>query len=173
MVKELSELTVDKLFIRTMQPGEYAWARELNNAAAPHVDEHSETGFRRHAELAAWAPVAVLDRKPVGFALLFLAGSTYASENYRWVAARHSRFLYLDRIVVDPAHRGKGIGRALYRHAMHFGKGRAPILTCEVNEEPPNPESLEFHKKMGFRELGRQKTEGGKKSVVILGLDLE
>jgi len=31
---------------------------------------------------------------------------------------------------------------------------------------------MQFHKKLGFRELGKQKTEGGKKSVVILGLDL-
>lgn len=49
---------------------------------------------------------------------------------------------------------------------------RAPILTSEVNEDPPNPDSMQFHKKLGFRELGKQKTEGGKKSVVILGLDL-
>ena len=46
------------------------------------------------------------------------------------------------------------------------------ILTCEVNEDPPNPDSMQFHKKLGFRELGKQKTEDGKKSVVILGRDL-
>jgi predicted GNAT superfamily acetyltransferase len=158
--------------IRTIQPSEHAWALALNNAEVPHVSGYTAQTFPRLIDLAAWAPVALLDNRPAGFAILFLAGSTYASENYRWVAARYSRFLYLDRIIVDPAHRGKGVGAALYEQAMAFGRSRAPILTCEVNEAPPNPESMRFHEKLGFRRLGRQQTEGGSKSVVMLGLDL-
>jgi predicted GNAT superfamily acetyltransferase len=166
------ELVAPNILVRRMQPSDYAWALALNNSEVPHVSAHAEYIFPRFIESAAWAPVAVRDNKPVGFAVLFLAGSTYNSENYRWVAARYSRFLYLDRIIVEPAQRGHGIGNALYENAIEFGRRRAPILTCEVNEDPPNPHSLRFHEKLGFRELGKQKTEGGKKSVVILGLDL-
>ncbi|MEN8196256.1 MAG: GNAT family N-acetyltransferase [Pseudomonadota bacterium] len=166
------ELVAPNILIRRMQPSEYAWALALNNSEAPHVSAHAEHSFPRFVESAAWAPVAVRDNKPVGFAVLFLAGSTYASENYRWVAARYTRFLYLDRIIVEPAYRGQGIGAALYENAIEFGSRRAPILTCEVNEDPPNPESMKFHEKLGFRPIGHQKTEGGKKSVVMLGLDL-
>jgi predicted GNAT superfamily acetyltransferase len=162
-----------KPFIRTIQPPEHAWALALNNAEVPHVSGYTAETFPRLVDMAAWAPVALLGNRPVGFAIVFLAGSPYASENYRWVAARHSRFAYLDRIVVDPACRGQGIGAALYGKVIEFGRTRAPILTCEVNEDPPNPESMQFHEKLGFRELGKQQTEGGKKSVVMLGLDLE
>lgn len=166
------ELVAPNITIRRMQPSEYAWALALNNNEVPHVSAYTDYSFPRFVESAAWVPVAVCDHKPVGFAILFLPGSTYASKNYRWVAARYSRFLYLDRVIVEPAHRGQGIGGALYKHAIEFGRRRAPILTCEVNKKPPNPESMSFHKALGFRTLGRQKTEGGKKSVVILGLDL-
>jgi len=48
----------------------------------------------------------------------------------------------------------------------------APILTCEVNEVPPNLESMGVHERLGFRPLGRQRTEGGAKRVVLLGLNL-
>lgn len=166
------ELVAPTLLIRRMQPSDYRWALALNNSEVPHVSAYNEHNFPRFVESAAWAPVAVRNNMPVGFAILFLAGSTYASENYRWVAARYTRFLYLDRIIVEPAHRGQGIGQALYDNAIEFGRRRAPILTCEVNTKPSNPESMQFHKKIGFRPLGKQKTEGGKKSVVILGLDL-
>lgn len=167
------ELVAPTILIRRMQPSEYAWALALNNSEAPHVSLRAEHSFPRFVESAAWAPVAVRDHKPIGFAILFLPGSTYNSENYRWVAARYTRFLYLDRIVVEPAHRGQGIGRALYENAIEFGRRRAPILTCEVNEDPPNPESMRFHEKLGFKPIGKQQTEDGKKSVVMLGLDLE
>jgi predicted GNAT superfamily acetyltransferase len=166
------KLVAPELFVRRMQPSDYTWALALNNAEVPHVSAHADHIFPRFIESAAWAPVAMRNNKPVGFAVLFLAGSTYNSENYRWVAARYSRFLYLDRIIVEPAQRGKGIGHALYENAIEFGRRRAPILACEVNEDPPNPDSMQFHKKLGFRELGKQKTEDGKKSVVILGRDL-
>jgi predicted GNAT superfamily acetyltransferase len=169
----ISKLASPNILVRRMQPSDHAWARELNNSEVPHVSAIEQFRFPRFVESAAWAPVAVRDNKPVGFAILFLAGSTYASENYRWVAARYSRFLYLDRIVVDPAHRGQGIGRALYENAIEFGRRRVPILTCEVNEDPPNPESMKFHESLGFKPIGKQKTEGGTKSVVMLGLDLE
>lgn len=168
-----NDLDAPNILVRRMQPSEYGWALALNNSEAPHVSLRAEHSFPRFIESAAWVPVAVQDHKPVGFAVLFLPGSTYPSENYRWVAARYSRFLYLDRVIVEPAHRGRGIGRALYEHAIEFGRRRAPILTCEVNEDPPNPDSIRFHESLGFTTLGRQETEGGKKSVVLLGLDLE
>ena len=168
-----SKLASPNLLVRSMQPGDYRWALALNNSEVPHVSARNEHSFPRFVESAAWAPVAVRDNKPVGFAILFLAGSTYNSENYRWVAARYTRFLYLDRVIVEPAQRGQGIGRALYEAAIEFGRRRAPILTCEVNEDPPNPDSMRFHEKLGFKPIGKQQTEGGKKSVVILGLDLD
>lgn len=167
------ELLASKILVRSMQPSDYRWALALNNAESPHVNTYNEYNFPRFVELAAWVSVAVQDHKPVGFAILFLPGSTYSSENYRWVAKRYTRFIYLDRILVEPSHRGKGIGKVLYDAAIDFGRRRAPIVTCAVNEEPPNPEATGFCQKIGFRTLSRNKPEGSKKSTAIMGLDLE
>ncbi len=40
-------------------------------------------------------------------------------------------------------------------------------LTCEVNLEPPNPASLEFHRRIGFSEVGRLNTRDGR-TVALL-----
>ena len=39
---------------------------------------------------------------------------------------------------------------------------------CEVNLAPPNPESLKFHARIGFREVGRQAFVPREKEVVYL-----
>lgn len=38
-------------------------------------------------------------------------------------------------------------------------------MTCEVNIIPKNDISMKFHKKYGFKEVGQQRTEKGKKLV--------
>ena len=64
----------------------------------------------------------------------------------------------VDRIVIDAPFRGMGIGRALYRavfdRAAESGTG---LVTCEVDIVPHNGPSLEFHKAMGFEEVGLRK----------------
>lgn len=40
-------------------------------------------------------------------------------------------------------------------------------VTCEVNIRPPNPESLAFHDRQGFVEVGTQETEDGRKTVSL------
>jgi predicted GNAT superfamily acetyltransferase len=42
------------------------------------------------------------------------------------------------------------------------------MLACEVNERPPNPVSMRFHETLGFSSVGRQTTEGGAKTVVMM-----
>ena len=41
-------------------------------------------------------------------------------------------------------------------------------VTCEVNLEPPNPASLAFHARLGFRQVGEQVTKGGSVRVALL-----
>ena len=45
-------------------------------------------------------------------------------------------------------------------------------ITCEVNTRPANPDSMAFHERLGFREVGRQQTEGGAKEVALLAWEL-
>jgi predicted GNAT superfamily acetyltransferase len=158
--------------IRPLAPADHAWALALNNSEVPHVSGLDAGAFAALLDMAAVAAVAEAGGAAAGFIVALLPGAAYGSENYRWFDARYPGFLYVDRVIADPAYRGRGVAGALYGHAIEFGRGCANMLTCEVNETPPNPGSLRFHEAFGFRPMGRQETEGGAKSVVLLGLDL-
>jgi hypothetical protein len=99
----------------------------------------------------------------VAFLLAFREGAAYDSPNYRWFAGRYDRFVYVDRVVVASAARGRGAGAALYRDVFEFAATHAVgVLTCEYDVEPPNLASERFHARFGFREVGRQRLDGGK-----------
>jgi predicted GNAT superfamily acetyltransferase len=97
----------------------------------------------------------------------------YDSPNHRWFRARYRRFVYVDRVVVAPAARGRGYARALYgelfARAAEAGHRR---IVCEVNREPPNPASDAFHAACGFGEVGRAAIHGGRKTVRYLVRDI-
>jgi predicted GNAT superfamily acetyltransferase len=76
--------------------------------------------------------------------------------------------MYVDRILIDPAFQGQGLGRAFYDDLKKFSKELTPILTCEVNLKPPNDGSILFHEKYGFEQVGTQETEDGKKEVSLM-----
>jgi predicted GNAT superfamily acetyltransferase len=145
-------------------------ALALNNAAVPHVNVLDLAALDR---LRALSAVAVACRNAdgglAGFMLALPPGLDHDSPNYRWGCANRSHLIYVDRIVVAPDARGLGIGRALYdpviEAARREGHGR---VLCEVNERPPNPGSLAFHKALGFREIGRADYGPGDKAVVFL-----
>ena len=100
------------------------------------------------------------------FLLAFDQNADYDSPNYLWFRDRYPRFVYVDRIVVAPSTRGRGLARRLYadlfEHAMRAGH---EIVTCEINSDPPNPASDAFHAAMGFSEVGAAAIYGGSKSV--------
>ena len=140
----------------------------LNEAALPAVGKVPPSAFERFRAIAEAFLVARRDGTLCGFCILLAPGTDYASPNYRWFAARYPDFLYVDRIVVAEEARGTGIGRAFYEDAWRRCLARGAPLTCEVNLRPPNPESMAFHARMGFRGVGTQDTEGGAKSVCML-----
>ncbi len=102
------------------------------------------------------------------FLLAFREGSAYDSVNYRWFAARHERFLYIDRVVVSRAHQGRGLGASLYADVFDIARRtRAGCVTCEFDVEPPNEVSRRFHARYGFEEVGSQSVGGGAKRVSL------
>ncbi|WP_020653440.1 acetyltransferase [Massilia niastensis] len=56
---------------------------------------------------------------------------------------------HVDALFVDPALRGKGIGRAMLAHAAAI----AGALSVDVNEQ--NAPAVAFYERMGFRCVGR------------------
>ena len=91
-------------------------------------------GPDRHAD----ALIAFIDDMPVGFALYFCTFSTFLGK----------RGLYLEDIFVEPAYRGRGIGKALLKRLAaiakekHCGRVEWSVLTW-------NQPSIDFYHRLG------------------------
>lgn len=141
--------------IRPLEDAERGPFLAMNNAAVPHVNELDPAGLDALLGQAARVLAALVDDRLAGALVALGPGAGYASANYRWFSERFDAFLYVDRVVVAPAHRGAGIGRRLYEALAGLAPAGCPRILCEVNEQPPNPGSLAFHEKLGFRAVGR------------------
>ena len=101
--------------------------------------------------------------------ITFDQSSRYDNVNFVWFRARYDKFVYVDRVVVAPAARGKGYARALYkdlfRRAKSAGQHR---IVCEINLDPPNPGPDAFHASLKFSEVGRASIYNGAKTVRYL-----
>lgn len=150
-----------------------ASALALNNANVPELNELDGPEVARLASLAEAALVAEVDGQFAGFCWAIGPGQPYGSLNYGWFSRTYEQFAYLDRIAVLPEFRRLGIGRAFYDVLIDRLRGSWPLLTCEVNVRPRNEASLQFHHAIGFREVGQQDTDGGKKTVSLLALPLD
>lgn len=123
-----------------------------------HVDLLSPLDVQRLERLLGWTDQGSVIEwlgEPAGFVLTFAPGSSYDSPNYRWFTEHYQdRFYYLDRIVIDPAHRRLGLASLVY-DTVELTAERHGRLALEVNLEPPNAPSLAFHLRRGFTEVGR------------------
>lgn len=142
----------------------------INNDGYPAVPLVDETDMSSLLDMSSLAIGAEDDGgRLVGFVLAMDPGLAYESENYTFFEAHYQNHLYIDRVVLAEAARGKGVGSLLYEAI--FEKARADgreHVTCEVNLEPPNPGSLRFHRRWGFEDVGQQPTKGGAVVVQLL-----
>lgn len=160
------------LTIRDTSLADLGDALALNNANVPALNELDAAEIERLVGMSLVSLTAEVDGAFAGFCITFPPGVDYGSLNYGWFSRRYTEFAYLDRIAVDPAFRRYGIGRAFYATLRERLTGTAPVLLCEVNVRPRNDASLHFHHSVGFREVGQQDTDGGKKTVSLLELTL-
>lgn len=149
---------------------------ELNEHWVPHVGSVSRERLVHILEQSDLALVAELEPGRLGgFVIVLGPGADYDSPNYRWFESRLAGggapgpFRYVDRIAVSPDAQGSGVGRLLYEATFdRAGAVGAGEVTCEVNVEPPNPDSQAFHARLGFAEVGRQWTYGDTVEVQLL-----
>lgn len=112
--------------------------------------------------------VIEVDGVVVAFVLALREGKDYDSENYIWFAKNYDKFLYIDRVVVSGNQQSSGLGKLLYEDVFkHAESIDTTVVTAEIDIEPPNPVSLKFHEKFGFKEVGKQSVAGGKKIVSL------
>lgn len=156
-----------------LKPADAALVVAMNNAAVPNVNENTEAELAGLIEMSGLALALTEGGEILGFVLTMPPGTGYTSENYRWFSERYDQFVYVDRIVVSEQARDRGLGAELYRQVTAYAKDRGiPRVLCEVNLEPPNPGSLRFHKRIGFDEVGQQRTKGGTYLVALLAKEL-
>ena len=172
--------------LRTFEARDLNAVLRLNKESVHYLSPMDED--RLHTLLAcdAQLTIAEYDGEVAGFLITFADGSDYDSVNYRWFARHLKDFTYIDRIVIDQAYRGKGIGQQFYASLKQTleqthkqtleqtqNAGRSPCLwlAAEIDIEPRNDRSLAFHKQQGFAEVATQSAGQGKQvSLQVLSI---
>ena len=129
---------------------------EINNAAVPDVGVLTATKAQWLADHVVLPGLALLDGRQAGVVVVLGDNCGYDSSYYRWFTERYRNFLYIDRIVVADWTRGRGVAQALYQAIDRLAAEQQMAVVADVYSEPPNTPSLNFHRKMGFEEIGYQ-----------------
>ena len=130
--------------------------------------------FAEQCEGALLALAAFAGDRPLGLLLAFGPATLLRGPNHGWMRAHHPRAAYVDRVVVAAEAQGQGLGRVLYAAlAGRLAAAGLDAIGCEVNLDPPNPESLAFHRRLGFAPVGEATDpRNGKRVQYLLAADL-
>ncbi len=154
------------MLIRQAQVSDFPRILEIN---ATEEEKTSRIDLARVTQLDCWSDyhsIVAVEDMIIGFLLVMSEASDYDGDNFRWFAERYSRFLYVDRIVIDRTFARRGAGTALYSDLIKFAATQSwSTLCCEINVSPPNPVSHAFHADFGFKEVGRSGVAGAPKVV--------
>lgn len=150
--------------LRDLEPSDLDSVLSINQEARPAVGDLDCDRLDHLVDASVIALCADDGGGVVGFCLVLAPDADYDSVNYSWFSARYREFIYLDRVAIVPEHRGRGLGRAFYAEVERLAALRIPeatTFTLEVNVRPRNEDSLRFHARLGFAEVGRQETPYG------------
>lgn len=141
---------------------------ELNHESVHFLSPLTKDKLNSLVSQSEMLNVVEVDGVVEAFVLTLREGKEYDSINYLWFSDNYDHFLYVDRVVVSLKMHGKGLGKILYNSVFtHAKETDVPFVTAEIDISPPNPGSLKFHEKFGFKEVGRQTVAQGKKSVSL------
>ena len=140
----------------------------LNESEVPHLGKVDIDQMVWFAEHAHYFRVALAEQTLAAFLVGLRPGSSYQSPNYRWFCKRYDDFAYVDRVAVAADFRRYGLASRLYEDFAASMPATVEVMTCEVNIRPPNEESMRFHERLGFRQVGTQETDNGRKEVALL-----
>ena len=159
--------------IEAVSPDDIPQIQELNQISQPHLSFPSLNRLEVLADMTFHFRIIRDNDTIAAFLMGMEEGQPYDSMNYAWISERYDSFYYIDRIAVAEKYWRKGLGKKLYddgqSFALHMNK---PMMACEVNIKPMNQGSVLFHENYGFKPVGEQDTEGGKKWVQYMIKDL-
>lgn len=152
------------MLLRTYHPDDLGAVHVINEAAYPAVATETIEDLGRIAEQSLIALVAETAGTIIGFCLVLAPGADYDSMNYLWFGERYDDFVYLDRVAISPEFQRQGLGARMYAEVERRTTELRPSathFTLEVNLRPRNDQSLTFHGRLGFVEVGQQETDYG------------
>ena len=127
----------------------------LNQANTPEVGSlESMQHLKQLIEFSSYNLLVLKENEIVGFIICIREGSAYWSENYKFFTKRLKKFIYVDRVAIDEQHRRAGLGQAIYEDIFLQASHDSLSIALEVNTQPVNQPSLNFHEKMGFDQVG-------------------
>lgn len=136
------------------------WTAPMDAAALKFILSHAD--YARQIDSAA------------GVLIGYAHDTAYPDhKNLIWLRERLCNFFYIDRVIVDPAAHGSGLGRMLYEDVAKYARACGHSqLACEVNTVPDNPRSHQFHLRSGFAPIGERHFSDSGKSVRYYALEL-
>jgi predicted GNAT superfamily acetyltransferase len=103
-----------------------------------------------------------------GYLITYPVGAAYDGEEFVWFSDHYRDYLYIDQVAVGAGWRRAHVGTRLYQTAEEMAATQGlTSITCEVNLEPPNPVSVAFHTRVGFREVGTLETRDGRRVSLL------
>ena len=128
---------------------------DLNQANTPEVGSLESIDYlHKLIELSAYNLLVLKGDEIIGFIICMREGSDYGSGNYKFFSKKLKKFLYVDRVAIDKKYRREGLGKAIYDDIFIQAKKESLPIALEVNTQPINQPSLNFHEKLGFDEVG-------------------
>ena len=161
------------MILRKAETKDYKRILELNEESVHFLSPMAMGKLEYLKSISELLRVIEIDGIVEAFVLTIREDKPYDSINYLWFSKHYDRFLYIDRVVVSVKMHGKGLGQMLYKSVFEHAKQNGiPYVTAEIDINPPNPGSLKFHEKFGFKEVGKQSVAEGKKVVSLQVVEL-
>ncbi len=155
-----------ELIIRKLEKSDIPAIWKINEEGLPGTGKVSEDEIANLLNYSELSLGAFDENELLGIVICLLPRTEYGSLNYAWFNKNYQNFLYVDRVAVTTNSRNKKIGSLLYEKVIaHAQKLEYPVA-AEVSLKPPNPDSIRFHKRHGFAEVGVLHHE--KKSVTMM-----
>jgi ribosomal-protein-alanine N-acetyltransferase len=125
--------------LRPMMPFDLPVVAEVDASAFELIWQNTLSMLERAYPQAAWATVAELDGRVIGYQL----------------STRSPLGVHLARLAVRPTVQGKGLGYALVANLIQQA-GQHGIHHLTVNTQSDNAISLTLYQRMGFHETGER-----------------
>ena len=152
--------------IRALQTSDSSSIWEINEQGLPGTGKVSEQEILDLLNYSSLSIGLFDNNSLLGFVICLPPKTAYGSLNYLWFNERYDDFLYVDRIAVSTANRNQKIGSKLYQAVIDTAAKLGVPIAAEVNLRPPNPDSVRFHQRHGFTEIGQ--FEHGQKAVIMM-----